>query len=158
MREQTHLPAMVSFMSNHVAQHFHANWPRPSPAVSAKFLDAPTTAERLREHLPAARAALRQSRPSLLRRAVRVVEPSRNLQVRSRKPHPLAANIVHVRKDRLNAADFAGRFGSPDGGIKMFNKNLIHPLVGGKYSHRRSPELSLYLVLTRLHGSPLLDL
>src|SRR5271168_4994490 len=93
MREHTHLPAMVRFVRNHVAQHFHANRPRCSPAVSAKCRDAPATAERFSEHLPAASAALRQSRTSLLRRAARAVEPSRNLHVRSRKPHPLAANI-----------------------------------------------------------------
>src|SRR5512133_4173590 len=47
MREHTHLPAMVGFVRKHVAQHFQANRPRPSPAVSAKLLDAvPTTAER----------------------------------------------------------------------------------------------------------------
>jgi len=40
MREHTHLPAMVGFMRKHVAQHFQANRSRPSPAVSAKLLDA----------------------------------------------------------------------------------------------------------------------
>jgi hypothetical protein len=40
MREHTHLPAMVGFVRKHVAQHFQANRPRPSPAVSAKLLDA----------------------------------------------------------------------------------------------------------------------
>src|SRR5947208_14381665 len=36
MREHTHLPAMVGFVRKHVAQHFQANRPRPSPAISAK--------------------------------------------------------------------------------------------------------------------------
>src|SRR6266436_892006 len=46
MRQHTHLPAMVGFVRKHVAQHFQANRPRPSPAVSAKRLNAaPTTAE-----------------------------------------------------------------------------------------------------------------
>src|SRR5438445_12933745 len=50
MREHTHLPAMVGFVRKHVAQHFQASRPRPSPAVSAKLLDAaPTTAERFSE-------------------------------------------------------------------------------------------------------------
>lgn len=40
MREHTHLPAMVGFVRQHVAQHFHTNRPRPSPAVSEKLLDA----------------------------------------------------------------------------------------------------------------------
>ena len=84
MREHTHLPAMVGFVRKHVAQHFHANRPRPGPAVSVKLLDAaPTTAERFREHLRAASRALGQSRTGLLRHAVRSVELSWNLQVRS---------------------------------------------------------------------------
>jgi hypothetical protein len=50
MREHTHLPAMVGFVRKHVAQHFQANGPRRSPAVSAKLLAAaPTTAERFSE-------------------------------------------------------------------------------------------------------------
>src|SRR5438477_7864669 len=58
MREHTHLPAMVGFVRKHVAQHFRANRPRPSPAVSQKLLDAAfvlttvlTIAERFSEHL-----------------------------------------------------------------------------------------------------------
>src|SRR5712692_8497491 len=112
MREHTHLPAMVGFVRKHVTQHFWANRPRRSPAVSAKLLDAtPTTAERFSEHLRAASGALGQSRTGLLRRAVRAVELSWNLQVRSCKPDPLGADIVHVREDRRNGADVAGRFG-----------------------------------------------
>jgi len=77
MREHTHLPAMVCFVSNHVAQHFHANRPGPSPAVSVKLLDpAVTTAERFSQLLPAASGALRQSRTGLPRRATRAVELS----------------------------------------------------------------------------------
>jgi hypothetical protein len=83
MREHTHLPAMVGFVRKHVAQHFYANGPRPSPAVSMKLLDAAPTAERFREHLRAASRALGQSRAGLLRRALRPVELSWNLQVRS---------------------------------------------------------------------------
>ena len=78
MREHTHLPAMVGFVREHVAQHFQANRPRPSPAVFQKLLDAAfvlrttlTTAERFGEHLGAASGALGQSRTGLLRRAVR---------------------------------------------------------------------------------------
>jgi len=175
MREHTHLPAMVGFVRKHVAQHFDANRPRPSPAVSAKLLDAaPTTAERFSEHLRAASGALGQSRAGLLRRAVRAVELWWNLQVRSCKPDPLAADIVHVREDRRNGADvvfsgvFAGRFGcrrsgSPGGRVKMFNKNLVHAIIGekdpgGKVLDCGSAELSVNLGLTRGHGSLLLDL
>src|SRR2546425_13098475 len=52
MREHTRLPAMVGFVRKHVAQHFRATRPRPSPPVSEKLLAAPpTTAERFSEHL-----------------------------------------------------------------------------------------------------------
>ena len=53
MREHTDLTAMMGFVSKHVTQHFQANRPRPSPAVSAKLLDAAfTTAERLQRASP----------------------------------------------------------------------------------------------------------
>jgi len=159
MREHTHLPAMVGFVRKHVAQHFHANRPRPGPAVSVKLLDAaPTTAERFREHLRAASRALGQSRTGLLRRAVRTVELSRNLQVRSCKPDPLAADIVHVREDRRNGAALTGRYGSPGRRVKMFDKNLVDAIIRGKDLDCDSAELSVNLVWTRGHGSPTPDL
>src|SRR6266852_6251184 len=75
--------------------------------------------------------------------------------MRSGKPDPLAADIVHVREDRRNGADlvFAGRFGSPGGRVKMFDKNLVHALIGGKDLDCGSAELSVNLGLTRGHGS-----
>jgi hypothetical protein len=57
MRQHTHLPAMVSFVSKHVAEHFRANRPRLRPAIPAKRLDAASSAERLSEHFPAASGA-----------------------------------------------------------------------------------------------------
>jgi hypothetical protein len=160
MCEHAHLPAMVGFVRKHVAQHFHANRPRPSPAVSAKFLDAaPTAAERFREHLLAAGGALGQSRASLLPRAVRSGKLSWNFQVRSGKPNPLAAHIVHVREDRRDGAGLAGRLGSPRARIKMFDKHLVHALIGGKDLDRGAAQLCvsllrLNLALTRGHGTP----
>jgi len=75
MGQHTHLTAMVRFVRKHVAQHFHANRPRPTPAVSTKLLDTtPTIAKRFSEHLRAAIGALGQSRAGLLRRAVRATE------------------------------------------------------------------------------------
>jgi hypothetical protein len=154
MREHTHLPAMVGFVRKHVAQHFHANRPRLSPAVSKKLLDAaPTTAERFREHLGAAGGALGQSRAGLLRRTARAVELWWNLQVRSGKPDPLGADIVHVREDGRNDAGLAGRFGYPGGRVKMFDKNLVYAIIGGKDLDCGSAELSVNLALTRGHGS-----
>jgi hypothetical protein len=149
MRQHTNLPAMVGFVSKHVAQHFHANRPRPTPAVSAKGLDAtPNTAERFSEHLCAASGALRQSDADLLPCATGAVELPWNLQVRSGKPDPLAADIVHVGKYRRNAARVAGRFGSPDSRVEMFDKNLVHAIIGGKDLHCGSADLSMNLRLT----------
>jgi len=181
MREHTHLSAMVGFVSKHVAQHFGANRPRPSPAISAKVLDAAyvfttalTTAKRFSEHLRAASGALGQSRTGLPRCAVRAVELWWKLQVRSCKPDPLAADIVHVREDRgdaagagRNVAGLAGRFdcrrfGTPGGRVKMFDEHLVHALIGGKDLDCGSAELSVNLLpnpgLRRGHGSLLLDL
>jgi hypothetical protein len=176
MREHTHLPAMVGFVRKHVAQHFQANRPRPSPAVPAKLLDAAfvlTTAERFREHLRAASGAFGQSCTGLPRRAVRALELWWDLQMRSCKPDPLAADIVHVAEDRRNGADvvfagvFAGRFGcrfcGPGGRVKMFDENLVHAIVdkedlGGRDLDCTSAELSVNLGRTRGHGSLLLDL
>jgi hypothetical protein len=52
----------------------------------------------------------------------------------------------------------AGRFGRPGGRIKMFDKNLVHVIVGGKDLDSGSAELSVNLgltmgALTRGHGS-----
>ena len=153
MREHAHLPAMVGFVTKHVAEHFRANRPRPPPAVSAKLLDAAPTPERFREHVPAASGALRQSRTSLLGRAARTVELSWNFQVRSRKPHPLAADIVHVRENRRNVARIARRFGSPRLRAKMIDKHLVHAIIGGKDLERGSTELSVNLMLMLGHVS-----
>jgi hypothetical protein len=162
MGEHEHLPAMVGFMREHVAQHFQANRPRLSPAVSAKLLDAaPGTAKRFGEHLGAASGALGQSRTGLLRRAVGAVELRRNFQVRGGEPDPLGADVVHVGEDRRNSADVAGRFGwrfcrqfgSPGGRVKMFDEKLVHAIIGGKDLDCGAAELSVNLRLTRGHGS-----
>ena len=155
MRQHAHLPAMMGFVRKHVAQHFRANRPRLGPAVSAKLLHpASTIAERFRQHLRAASRALGQSRTGLLRRAVRAVELWWNLQVRRGKPDPLAADIVHVREDRRNAADVAGRLGFPCGRVKMSDENLIDAIVGGKDLDCGSAQLRVNLGLTRGHGFP----
>ena len=80
MREHAHLPAMVGFVREHVAQHLRADRPGLRPAVSEKLLDAglifrlTTTAERFGEHLRAASGAFGQSRAGLLLGARRAVE------------------------------------------------------------------------------------
>ena len=59
MREHTHLPAMVSFVTKHVTQHLRAGGPSPSPAVSTELLHAVArTSERFGQHLRAASGAL----------------------------------------------------------------------------------------------------
>ena len=171
MREHAHLPAVVGFVRNHVAEHLWANRPGLSPAISQKLLDAaPAAAERFSQHLRAACGALGQCRTSLLGRAVGSVELGWNLQVRSSKPDPFAADIVHVCEDRRNGADFAGRFGRrfgwrfrrpfsiPGSRVKMFDKKLVDAIVGSKDPDRCWAELSGCLVGSRGHGSLLLDL
>lgn len=162
MREHTDLPAMVGLVRKHVAQHFWANRPRLSPAVPAKLVDAPPTAvERLGEHLGAASGALGQSQTGLLRRAACAVELRWDLQVRSGKPDPLGADIVHVGEDRRYGADLAGRLGSPGGRVKMFDKRLVDAIVGGKDLDCGSAKFwimsSVNLRLTRGHGTLLLE-
>jgi len=78
--------------------------------------------------------------------------------MRSCKPDPLAADIVQVCEDRRNATDLARRFGSPGGRVKMFDKSLVHAIIGGKDLDCGSAELSVNLGLTRAHRSLLLDL
>ncbi len=159
MREHTHLPAMVGFVSKHVAQHFQTNRPGWSPPVSAKFLHtAVTLPERFGEHLHAASGALGQSLACLLRRAVRTMELWWNFQVRSSKPDPLGTNVMHVREDSRNGAGLAGRFGSPGGWVKMFDQNLVYAIVGGKDPDCGLAELSVNLVLKRGQRLLCLDL
>ena len=85
----------------------------------------------------------RQSRTSLLRRAVRTVELRRDLQVRSRKPDPLGADVVHVGEDRRDGAGSTGRFGSPGGRVKMLDEKLVHAIIGGKDPDGGPGELSV---------------
>jgi hypothetical protein len=61
---------------------------------------------------------------------------------------------VHVREDRRNSAGFvfAGRFGFP-GRVKVFDKNLVHSIIGGENLDYGSAEFSVNLVSTRGHGS-----
>jgi hypothetical protein len=59
-----------------------------------------------------------------------------------------------MREDRRNGAALAGRFGSPDGGIKMFDKDLVDAIVGGEGLDCASAELSVNLVWARRHGLP----
>ena len=62
--------------------------------------------------------------------------------MRSCKPDPLAADIVHVGEDRRNGADLAGWFGSPGGRGEMFDKKLVDAIIGGKDLDCGSAELS----------------
>ena len=148
MREHAHLPAMVSFVRQHVAEHFRASRHRPMPAVAAKFFDAAIV-----EHLHAASGALSQGGTGLLRGAVRAVKLGWHLQVRCCQPDPFRADIVHVGEDCRNRAGLAGRFGSPGGRVKIFDKNLVDAIVGGKDLDRATAGLGLNLGLTRGHGS-----
>src|SRR5579863_7047743 len=158
MREHTYLPTMMGFVRKHVAQHFEASRPRWGPAVSAKLFQSATVAERVGQHVCAERGALGQSRTGLPRCAVCAVELWRYLQVRSGKPDPFGADIMHVGEDRRNVADVAGRFRPPGGRVKMFDQHLVHAIIGGKNLACGLAESSVNLVLTRGHGSLLLEL
>jgi hypothetical protein len=151
MRKHTNLPAMVRLMSNHVAKHLHANRPRLSPAISPKHLNP--TLERLSQHLPTSSRTLRQSNPRLRLRTVRTVQQRRNLQVRSRKPHPLATNIVHMRKDRRDSPNLTRRFRNPRTRVKMLDKTLVHTIISSKHPNRSPIKLSVNLISTSSHGS-----
>jgi hypothetical protein len=50
-----------------------------------------------------------------------------------------------MREDRRNSAGLAGRFGSPDGRVKMFDENLVHAIIGGKDLDRGSAKLRVNL-------------
>ena len=59
---------------------------------------------------------------------------------------------MHVREDRRNGAGLAVRSGSPGGRVKMFDKNLVDAIIGGKDLDCGSAELSVNLRLTRGHA------
>lgn len=58
---------------------------------------------------------------------------------------------------KIAAADLAGRFGSKVR-VKMFDKNPVHAITGGKDLDSGSAELSVNLALARGHASLLLNL
>ena len=82
MGEHTHLPAMMSFMSQHVAQHFRARGPGLSPAVSEKRRDTAVIIQRFGQHFGAGSGAFGQCGAGLLRRGTRAVQLGRNLNMR----------------------------------------------------------------------------
>ncbi len=164
MSKHTDLAAVVRFVREHVAEHFRPNRPSGSPAVAVKFLDeaAPSITgltngivptERFSKHIHTASGALRQCFTGLLRRAARAVELRRDFQVWSGEANPLGAHIVHVREDGRDAADLAGRCGPPCAGVKIFDEQLVHALVRGKYLDCRLGEWSLTTLWARGRAS-----
>jgi hypothetical protein len=158
MREQAYLAAMVGFVRKHVADHFQADRPGPSPGVPVKVFDAAATAaKRFREHFRAASGAFGQSRACLARGAARAVELAGNFQVRSGQPNPFGADIVDVGEDRGDGAGLAGWLGFPGGRIEMLDQHLVHAVVGGEDTDRGPGEWNVELGLPGGHGSLLLD-
>jgi hypothetical protein len=143
LREHANLSAMMSFMGQHVAQHFHADRPGLTPAVPLKLLDAATTAERFREHFGTARPTIGQRCAGLRLSAMGAIELNWDLQVRSCQPDPLTTNIVHVRKDGSDAADLAGRFRGPCVSTEMLDNRLIYAIIDRKYPSRGPAELRI---------------
>jgi len=146
---------MVRFMREHVAQHLRANLPGLCPAISQKIFNTSAAIQRLGKHLRAASGALRQSRACLRRSAVRAVQLRRRLQMRSRQPDPLTANIVHVGEDGRDSACVARRIGSPRGRIKLLQQNLVHLFVDRENAYSGLAELGVRPGLTIGHGSAL---
>ena len=152
MRQHAHLPAMVRFVRQHVAQHFYADRPRWRPTISAKLLDAAAAiAQRFREHLCAASGALGQSGTGLLRRTMRALELLRHLQMWSREPDPFTTHIMHMRKNRHDRPGLSGRLRSPRRRVKLLDDHLIHALICRKNLRGSSAELGLKIFLARGH-------
>jgi hypothetical protein len=78
--------------------------------------------------------------------------------MRSGKPDPLAAHIVHVCEDRRNAADVVAevvadivcRLSLPRIRVQIFDKHLVHALIGSKDPGCGPPKLSVKLGFVRL--------
>jgi len=156
MRQHTNLPAMVRLVSNHVAQHLRPHRPRPRQPVPQKLRHPPAAAQRLRQHLHAPSATLRQPGPRLIRSTPRPVQQRRNREMRRSQPHPLAAHVMHMSKNRRNRPHPARRLRLPHCRIKRLDQELIHPLIGSKNPHRRRPNLPINLVDTRAQTNQLL--
>jgi hypothetical protein len=155
--EHADLAAMVGLVRNHVAEHFRANLPWLRPAVPEKFLDGVfRVVEGVSQHLCAASGTLSQCRTSLPRRATHAVQLCRNFQVRSGKPDPFAADIVHVGENHRDAASLPGRLGTPHGEVEIFDENLINAIVGGENLDGGTGELIVNLCSRRSHGAVLL--
>jgi hypothetical protein len=149
MREHTHLPAMVGFVRKHVAQHFRANRPRESPAVSAKLLDAaPPSAS---ASISAQRAAL-SANPARACCGVQCARLSCRGIFRCR-----AVSLTHLVRTLCMCVKIAAMVRALPGGLAL-------QAVGSRCSIRiwfmrsyGAAELSVNPVLRRSHGSLLLD-
>ena len=139
--DHTDLSAMMGFVGEHVAKHLQSGGPRLGPGVAEKLRDsAGTGVEGFGEHLGAAGGALGQCGTGLLGRRVGAVELGWDLQVGRAKPDPLGADVVHMSEDGCNGTDAGGWFrwraGFPNGGVEMFDEELVHAFIGGKDAER----------------------
>src|SRR5205814_1550670 len=98
---------------------FHANRPRPSPAVSVKLLDAASiTAERFSEHVRATSGALGQSRACLLRRALARLSCAGISRISGACSARLSKGDGHCRK--VGSVDHAWNAEQPTEGLLRF--------------------------------------
>jgi hypothetical protein len=146
VREHADLPAMVGFVGEHVAKHLRSGGPGFGPGVAEKLRDGARAGdEGFGEHLGAARGALGQGGSGLLKCRMGAVQLWRRPQVRRGKPDPLGPYVVHVGKDGGDGADTGGwfrwRLGFPDGGVEVFDEDLVHAFVGGEDAERGWGEL-----------------
>src|SRR5215831_18428613 len=107
MGQHADLSTMVGIMRDHVSEHCSARWPRPAPTVAMEEFDRPAWRERLPQHFRAIPSAARERDLHLASRAAPSVKLYRQLDMGSRKPQPLSASLMHVRKDRRDGADVA---------------------------------------------------
>src|SRR5215467_8260232 len=121
MRQHADLAAVMCVVHDHIDEHRTASRPRLGPSVPMKMFDAAgRVSQRLGKHLRTAFGALRERRGGLLLRAPRALKRRWQLYVRSGKPQPLAANVVHMTEgvgDRARAA--AGKFRAPGARIQF---------------------------------------
>src|SRR5882724_3937547 len=94
--QHQNLTAMMGLVREHVSEHGSSGGPRWHPTVARKLYNAAIRSgrESVRQHAQALPGASPVRGGSLLHGAAARIESRRTLQMRSRKPEPLAADIV----------------------------------------------------------------
>ena len=138
MRQHAYLAAMMGFMREHVGKHGGAPGPRSGPTVAAELLHTTVRAgEGFGEHLRGEPRAFRQRSACLALRAAGAIELSRQLEMRSGEPQPLATDVVDLGQDGSDRARVAARgLGVPGVGIEMLEDELVYVVADGVGLHQ----------------------